>query len=248
MIRKLAQLVVAVVSVLFWQVAVANSGIIPFTENDAKFAKSLVDNEVKLFFSGKKKSNDYGYIHITAKDLYKRYSENEVKANNDLKYKKVIVFGIIKSINNYSSDGKVFIALSAGGFLDTVHATLSNDFQDYALTLRKGQKITLACEVAGTAVGEPFLKRCISENKAKEQVTKSIISQINRVVSGDKNESNKVGVNIVALTKLVDLSTNNFSICKKIDISCLNKSKSSEWKKYVEKNRDQIEWYKEMLE
>ncbi|PHM36604.1 OB-fold protein [Xenorhabdus innexi] len=248
MIKKLTVLIFAMGSLFFLKSAVANGNVIPFTENDAKFAKYLVDNDVKLLFHGEKKSGDYGYIYITSKDLYRRYAENEVRANKDLKYKKVIISGLIKSINNYSSDGKVFIALSAGSFLDTVHAALSNDFQDYALTLRKGQKIILACEVAGTAVGEPFLKNCISENKAKGQVAGSIISQINRVLSGDKSKSNKVGINIVALTKLVDLSTNNFSICKKIDISCLNKSKSSEWKKFVEKNREKIERYKEMLE
>ncbi|MBD2815131.1 hypothetical protein ID850_10210 [Xenorhabdus sp. Flor] len=246
--KKMMLTGITIASVLFWQIALASNRIIPFTENDAKFAKSLVDNDVNKLFAGGKVSGNYGYNYITAIDLYKKYSENEVRANRELKYKKVIISGKIKSINNYPSDGKSFIALSAGSFLDTVHAALGNNFQDYALELRKGQKVTLACEVVGTVVGEPVVKDCIPESNAKEQVTQSLVLQINKAINGDRDESNRKGVVIVALTKLVSLSTNNFSICKKIDISCLQLANNPKWKKFAAENKGQIEQYKKMLD
>ncbi|QTL41371.1 hypothetical protein HGO23_08745 [Xenorhabdus budapestensis] len=239
---------IVIASLLFWQMALASSKIIPFTENEAKFAKSLVDNDVNKLFSGGKVSGNYECKYITVRDLYKKYYENEVRANRELKYKKVIISGKVKSINNYPSDGKSFIALSAGSFLDTVHAALGNNFQDYALELHKGQKITLACEVVGTVVGEPVVEDCIPERSAKEQVTQSLVFQINKAINGDRDESNKKVVAIVALTKLVSLSTNNFSICKKIDIYCLQQANNPKWKKFAAENKDQIEQYRKMLD
>ncbi|MEX0446137.1 hypothetical protein [Xenorhabdus sp. SGI246] len=246
--KKMMLIGIAIPSILFWEMALASSKIIPFTENDAKFAKSLVDNDVNKLFSGGRVSGNYGYKYITARDLYRKYSENEVRADRELKYKKVIISGRIKNINNYPSDGKSFIALSAGSFLDTVHATLSNNFQDYVLELHKGQKITLACEVVGTVVGEPVVKDCIPESNAKEQVTQSLVFQVNRAINGDRDESDKKGVAIAALSKLVSLSTNNFSICKRIDISCLQQANNPKWKKFAAENKEQIEQYKKMLD
>ncbi|MDR0218263.1 MAG: OB-fold putative lipoprotein [Enterobacteriaceae bacterium] len=253
MYKKIILTGITLVSVLFNHlimadnVSIVDNGDISFTENDVKFANSIINDGINTLFSGKKIPDDYEYRYITAQHLYKKYSENEAQADNYFKNKEIIISGNIKNINTYSFDNKVLISFSAGRFLDTVHAMLKEGFQDYALGLHKGQKITLACSDVGMIVGEPVVKNCIPEDQAKIQIAQLLIRQINKVINGDINESNKQGAAIVALTKSVDLSTDNFSICKKIDISCLKQSSSLKWKKLSAENREQIEQYKKIL-
>lgn len=100
-------------------------------------------------------------IQISARELFRHYEANEVAADRTFKGQLIEISGSVQSIESDFSDG-ANVQFNVGdqfGF-ESVTASGDSDFDNYAATLSKGQKITLRCIGAGEIIGQPFLDKC----------------------------------------------------------------------------------------
>lgn len=96
-------------------------------------------------------------IKITARELFKAYSANEVAADSRFKGKPIEITGIVESISSDITDEPV-VQLAGGEMFQMVHANGLDTAT--AAGLSKGQEITLACTGAGEVIGMPSLSDC----------------------------------------------------------------------------------------
>jgi hypothetical protein len=98
-------------------------------------------------------------IEISAADLWRRYDSNEAAADNDFKGRPLHVSGVIASIDKDLFD-HVIVALRGPNEFMPVRGTLASGATKEAGTLRKGQRIVLACTGGTRIVGSPTLDDC----------------------------------------------------------------------------------------
>lgn len=98
-------------------------------------------------------------IKINARELAQAYEDNEAAADNRYKDKPLAVTGTVSGIKKDVFDDTVIELASANTFM-SVQGTLTKEETPKALTLKKGQKITLQCIGAGEVVSTPMLKDC----------------------------------------------------------------------------------------
>lgn len=96
-------------------------------------------------------------IKITARELFKAYSANEVAADSKFKGKPIEITGVVESISSDITDEPV-VQLAGGEMFQMVHANGLDTAT--AAGLSKGQEITLACTGAGEVIGMPALSDC----------------------------------------------------------------------------------------
>jgi TonB family protein len=98
-------------------------------------------------------------ISVSAPKLWEDYHANEVAADNQYKGKRLIVQGMVTSINKDFAD-TVYVLLSTFNEFESVHADLSSEYQQEAATLQIGQILTVECEGGGMVIGSPVLRNC----------------------------------------------------------------------------------------
>jgi hypothetical protein len=98
-------------------------------------------------------------INVTARALWDAYDANEVSADNQFKGKRLLVDGVIASINKDILDN-IVVRLVGGNRFSTVDATIREFDKDKAAELKKGQKISLLCMGHGKIMRSPMLKPC----------------------------------------------------------------------------------------
>ena len=91
--------------------------------------------------------------------LVTEYDENSVAADAKFKNKRFIVYGSVASINT-NMMGDAYISFKGTSPLQEPQATLSDEHKAYAGTVKKGEKIKLACTGNGDIVKTPMLKDC----------------------------------------------------------------------------------------
>lgn len=94
---------------------------------------------------------------ISSEELYAAYEQNEIAADQLYKGKWLRVTGRVESIDSDLSDQPV-IMLLGDGYFSNVHA--DGLPINIAMTLSKGQTITVICRGAGEVVGSPMLEDC----------------------------------------------------------------------------------------
>lgn len=98
-------------------------------------------------------------LAVTSVALAKAYEENEAAADNAYKDKLLAVSGKLDSITKDLTDDTVLVLQGQNAF-QSVHAELECDAASAALSMRKGQKVTLHCVGAGEVASLPMLKDC----------------------------------------------------------------------------------------
>lgn len=98
-------------------------------------------------------------LAVTSVALAKAYEENEAAADNLYKGKLLVVSGKLQSINKDLTDDTVLVLQGQNAF-QTVQAELDSDAASAALSMHKGQKVTLHCMGAGEVASLPMLKDC----------------------------------------------------------------------------------------
>jgi hypothetical protein len=107
-------------------------------------------------------------IEITGRALYAEYEANEVAADNRYKGRKLLVKGLVTSIEKDFMDN-IVVHLAGGQYeFDTVMATLEDSQNSAAATLNKGDVIKLACTGGARIVSTPTLSDCTIVNKHAE--------------------------------------------------------------------------------
>ena len=98
-------------------------------------------------------------LAVTSVALAEAYEENEAAADNAYKDKLLAVSGKLDSITKDLTDDTVLVLQGKNAF-QNVHAELDSDAASAALSMRKGQKVTLHCVGAGEVASLPMLKDC----------------------------------------------------------------------------------------
>ncbi|WP_313251393.1 OB-fold protein [Stenotrophomonas indicatrix] len=95
-------------------------------------------------------------VEVTATTMFSDYQDNEIAADGKYKGKALLVSGTVDSISSDFMD-KPVVQLSAKPFGFVQASDLP---KDVAATLKKGQKVTLACTGNGEVIGFPALSGC----------------------------------------------------------------------------------------
>jgi len=100
-------------------------------------------------------------IETTAEKMVDAYEANEVNADNVFKDRVIKIVGIVDSIDSNFSDDAV-VRLSSGDeySFNTVRTSGDAEFHNQAITLNKGNKVTLICIGDGEVIGSPLLTDC----------------------------------------------------------------------------------------
>lgn len=97
-------------------------------------------------------------MKTTPGELFQAYSENEVRADQQYKRKKMLVTGQIRSIRSGVGDQPLVILVGGGRFEDVYARDIP---AAQAVRLNRDQVVTLLCEGSGTIASTPQLKSCI---------------------------------------------------------------------------------------
>jgi hypothetical protein len=103
-------------------------------------------------------------ISVDAEKLAADYKNNEVAADEKYKGKRLIVAGVVESINKDFKD-QVWVGLRTNNRFMPIHAEGLTTEQ--AGKLRKGEVIAVICNGAGMILTSPFLKDCVLPNNSK---------------------------------------------------------------------------------
>lgn len=98
-------------------------------------------------------------IKVTAGEISKAYEENEAAADSQYKDKLLQVSGKVSGITKDITDNTV-VALAGSNQFIPVQGTLISEEAAKALTLKKGDKVTLQCKGAGEVASFPMLQDC----------------------------------------------------------------------------------------
>ena len=97
---------------------------------------------------------------VSAVQLSRDFSNNEVAANRQYKGKEMLITGVVAEIST-TLTGAPQINLNGTGILQMVFAELERDHADTAATLRKGTNISLQCTVEGYVLSNVMADDCI---------------------------------------------------------------------------------------
>lgn len=106
----------------------------------------------------KVKNQTFAYA-LSANQLCKEYSSNEVAADFRYKGKIVVVFGTIQRIGKDIMD-QAYIVIGGEGFLDSVQCMFTTSEDASVARLSKGQFVKVKGEVSGKIIGNVLLDKC----------------------------------------------------------------------------------------
>lgn len=94
---------------------------------------------------------------LSAQQLFDAYDENEVAADQKYKGKKILLTGIVESINK-DIMGDCYIILKTNSFINNVHCSIKN--ANAAASVKKGQEYSFLGECSGLMMGSVILSDC----------------------------------------------------------------------------------------
>jgi hypothetical protein len=97
------------------------------------------------------------FAHVDG--MWQAYEDNEVRADQIYKGKRVTIVGIVSDISSTIFDGAA-VTLRGDVGRRHVRATMRDSAKDEVAKLNKGQQITLQCTGRGKVLGEPQLGNC----------------------------------------------------------------------------------------
>ena len=199
---------------------------ISLTEDEISAVKALIRDDVTNNFDGGKSAYDYGYMLVTAKELFRVYSANEARGDKTYKGKKIIISGVVDSISSSIGDIPV-VSLKTGEMFQTVSVNFARKYRDTAIELNKNQKVSFAC-VGGTVVlGMPSVRDCVPLNVAIDEIVDDKMKDVENALRNHRTTDDKNALSMVVLAKAASKATDNFKSCKPDDINCIpGKAKS----------------------
>lgn len=198
----------------------AKAGDLKFSENEMIALKSLISDDVKINFNGKDSLFDYGYLYVTAKEMFKTYSANEARGDKLYKDKKLIISGTIESISSSIGDIPI-VNLKTGDMFRTVSVNFTRKYRDIAADLDKNQSVSFACVGGTVVIGAPSVKDCVPIDVAIDQATGDKVKDIVKLLRNPKSIDDNNLMAIVIMTKAISNASDDFKTCKPDDIKCI---------------------------
>ena len=127
--------------------------------NDA-FKKALEESQKQQQQQQPSPQGSQQAITITARELYRAYSDNEVAADQRFKGQHLLVTGVVSSIDKDFTGNVVLHLRGDGSDFNHVMATLDSSAAGQAGRLHKNDQVSLRCEGGTRIVGSPTLSDC----------------------------------------------------------------------------------------
>jgi hypothetical protein len=186
---------------------------------EASLLESLLKDDVANFSNGDNSTLGEGLLSVTAIDVAKAYNDNQVAADQKYFKKPLLLLGTIESINSGLGNEPYIALRGLNEFLSPqVHFHKANI--EKISSLKKGVKIVLVCDGAGSIVGTPLFKSCqFSDDYANQKVTK-LRGEINNFLEGKKPQSENVAMLPIAAITFARLLPEN-SACFQDGNKCI---------------------------
>ncbi|MBE8595285.1 OB-fold protein [Xenorhabdus sp. BG5] len=222
--------------------ATSSKKAIKLTENELKVVKEMIHDEVENSFDGGSSQLDTEYLAVSAREMQKVYADNEARGDKIYKGKKIIVSGIIDSIDSSFGDIPV-VTLKTGDMFNKVHVNFSKKYRDLAAELNKNQKVKYACVGSSVIIGSPSVRECTPVSVAVDELAEKLVSSANNALK-NPSKASEYDKQIILFAKIASVATEDFKTCNAIDQKCL----SSAISKYGEDNLKNNEEIKAVME
>jgi hypothetical protein len=100
-------------------------------------------------------------VRVTAAGLIAAYQRDPAGADRQYKEKRVAVTGQVVAVPTRDFQGNVLLRLGAGDVMETVRVTVASRSSSLAVSLSKGQTVSLICTARGALIGAPILGDCL---------------------------------------------------------------------------------------
>jgi len=148
----------------------------------------IIDDEEKAFVDGVQNiAFDTRIVKVTAREVAKKYADNEVAANQKYKGKTVLLEGIVQDIQSGIRDEPSLVFKGINMFMGPQARFKAPDIQRIA-AIRKGEKQKLVCIAAGEAIGNAFFKDCVFLDVYAAEIKTKIRSDIDQYLSSGKSD------------------------------------------------------------
>ncbi|MDE9495864.1 hypothetical protein KKJ09_20345 [Xenorhabdus bovienii] len=222
----------------------SSDNAVKFTENESKAIKDMIHDEVETAFNGGDTQLDTEYLVVSAGEMQKVYSANEAKGDKIYKGKKIIISGIVDSIDSSFGDIPV-VTLKTGDMFNKVHVNFARKYRDIAAELNKNQKVKYACVGGSVIIGSPSVRDCTPISDAIDELVDSLASSVNKALK-NPSKASEYDKGVILSVKLVSVVTNDFKVCNATDRKCLS-SNLSKYGKDNLKNNEEIKAIMEKL-
>ncbi|MDC9613146.1 hypothetical protein PSI19_04450 [Xenorhabdus khoisanae] len=214
----------------------SSSNAIKLTENESSVIENVIRKDVKMGFEGGNSELNTDYIVVTAKEMERVYASNEARGDKTYKGKKIIITGIVDSIDSSIGDIPV-VTLKTGDMFNKVHVNFARKYRDLAAELNRNQKVKYACVGESVIIGSPTLGDCVPVSVAEDELVSKLVSSINNA-SKNPDKATEVEKKIILFAKVSSIVTDDFKTCKVTDIECLSSSLNKYEKNKLENNAE----------
>lgn len=103
-------------------------------------------------------------VRVSAQELVAAYKENTVAADNRFKGRRLLIDGVVASIDtDFRNDA--YLSLVGPSEFERVQAHLASDAKQTAASLRPGANVRLTCVGNGDIIKTPMLKDCVFSSR-----------------------------------------------------------------------------------
>lgn len=175
---------------------------------------------------------------VTAKEIARKYEENEVAADQQYKGKTVLLEGTIQGIQSGIGDEPFLVFNGANMFMGPQAKFKSADTQRIA-RIRKGEKLRLACTAAGEVVGTPFFKDCVFADEYASELKKTVLDGIDQYLKSGTHDDESIPL-VVAAVLMFARALPDDSPCLSDASKCQSAIESGKSKKELDEIRAQV--------
>lgn len=159
----------------------------------------LIDDEEKAFVDGAQNmSFDARVLKVTAKDVAKKYADNEVAADQEYKGKTVVLEGVVQDIQSGIGDEPFLVFKGVNMFMGP-HAKFKNPDVQRIAAIRKGEKQRLVCVAAGEAIGNAFFRDCVFLDAYATELKPKIMSDIDQYLQSGNSDDKVVPMLVMSV-------------------------------------------------
>jgi hypothetical protein len=213
---------------------------IQLTDNESNVIQNIIRKDVNLGFNGGDSKLNTEYLVVTAKEMEDVYSSNQARGDKSYNDKKIIVSGIVASID--SSIGDIpFVTLKTNNMFNRVHINFAKEYRDLAADLDKNQKVRYACIGNGVMLGSPSLNECKPVSTAEDELVNKLVASVEKAIQKPAKASDNEK-KLILFAKVASVVTDDFKTCDVKNVDCISASIS----KYNKDNLNNNEKIKEI--
>ncbi|PHM39328.1 hypothetical protein Xmau_02935 [Xenorhabdus mauleonii] len=200
----------------------SSSSAIKLTENELDVVKNIIRTDVKNGFNNGGSKLNTDYVVVSAREMQRTYASNEARGDKTYKGKKIIITGIVDTIDSSIGDIPV-VTLKTGDMFYKVHVNFDRKYRDLAADLDRNQKVTYACVGESVIIGSPTVGDCVPVSVAEDKLVDKLVSSVNKALK-NPSKATEEDKSMIMFAKIASVSTDDFKTCKATDVKCLSSS------------------------